>query len=76
MPVQENRLEEHWFYRQEMDHALCFAEQYCHECESVCESWVKTLTGTRGAYRSYHIVKPKIEAWQPKVAQRGTPPLQ
>jgi hypothetical protein len=37
------------------------------------QPWVENLTGTRGAYRPYNTVKPKIEAWQPKVAQRGTP---
>jgi len=35
--------------------------------------WVENLTGTRGAYRSYNTTKPKIEGWQPKVAQRGAP---
>ncbi|KAI0052601.1 NDUFA12-domain-containing protein [Auriscalpium vulgare] len=33
--------------------------------------WVENLTGTRGAYRSYNTVKPKIEAWEPKVSARG-----
>ncbi|KAG8221377.1 NDUFA12-domain-containing protein [Butyriboletus roseoflavus] len=33
--------------------------------------WVENLTGTRGAYRPYNTVVPKINAWQPKVAARG-----
>lgn len=30
----------------------------------------ESLTGTRGAYKSYSTVKPKISAWSPKVAPR------
>ncbi|TFY73188.1 hypothetical protein EWM64_g10824 [Hericium alpestre] len=33
--------------------------------------WIENLTGTRGAYRCYNTVKPKIEHWQPKVTARG-----
>jgi len=33
--------------------------------------WVENLTGTRGAYRSYNTVKPKVNAWEPKVIARG-----
>ncbi|KAI0069226.1 NDUFA12-domain-containing protein [Artomyces pyxidatus] len=33
--------------------------------------WIENLTGTRGAYRSYNTVKPKIEHWEPKVLARG-----
>jgi len=32
--------------------------------------WVENLTGTRGRYKSYNTVAPKINAWQPKVAPR------
>ncbi|KAH9027243.1 NDUFA12-domain-containing protein [Lactarius pseudohatsudake] len=35
--------------------------------------WVENLTGTRGAYRPYNTVKPKIEAWQPKTVPRTAP---
>ena len=38
------------------------------------QPWVENLTGTRGAYRPYNTAKPKIEAWQPKVVSRTTPP--
>ncbi len=38
------------------------------------QPWVENLTGTRGAYRPYNTVKPKIEAWQPKAAPRTAPP--
>jgi len=38
------------------------------------QPWVENLTGTRGAYRSYNTCKPKIEAWQPKVAPRSASP--
>ncbi|KAK4048324.1 hypothetical protein OIV83_004846 [Microbotryomycetes sp. JL201] len=30
----------------------------------------ENLTGTRGAYKPYSTVKPKISDWEPKVAQR------
>ncbi|OJA19245.1 hypothetical protein AZE42_05990 [Rhizopogon vesiculosus] len=33
--------------------------------------WTENLTGTRGAYRSYNTVNPKINAWEPKVIARG-----
>ncbi|KAG6813464.1 hypothetical protein H0H92_010798 [Tricholoma furcatifolium] len=33
--------------------------------------WVENLTGTRGAYRPYNTVPPKITAWEPKVARRS-----
>ncbi|KAJ2933469.1 hypothetical protein H1R20_g3649, partial [Candolleomyces eurysporus] len=33
--------------------------------------YVENLTGTRGAYKSYNTVKPKISAWEPKVASRS-----
>ncbi|KAI6033988.1 hypothetical protein PISMIDRAFT_313650 [Pisolithus microcarpus 441] len=32
--------------------------------------WVENLTGTRGAYRPYNTVAPKINAWEPKVTAR------
>ncbi|RDB20493.1 NADH dehydrogenase [ubiquinone] 1 alpha subcomplex subunit N7BM [Hypsizygus marmoreus] len=34
--------------------------------------WVENLTGTRGAYRPYNTVAPKIKAWEPKTAPRGS----
>lgn len=34
-------------------------------------SWVENLTGTRGAYRPYNTVTPKIQTWQPKTVPRG-----
>jgi hypothetical protein len=37
------------------------------------QPWVENLTGTRGAYRSYNTSRPKVEAWQPKVAARAKP---
>ncbi|EAU84300.1 hypothetical protein CC1G_01296 [Coprinopsis cinerea okayama7 len=33
--------------------------------------WVENLTGTRGAYKSYNTVVPKISSWEPKVKARG-----
>ncbi|EIM85527.1 NDUFA12-domain-containing protein [Stereum hirsutum FP-91666 SS1] len=33
--------------------------------------WIENLTGTRGAYRPYNTVKPKIEHWEPKAIPRG-----
>ncbi|KAF5333228.1 hypothetical protein D9611_002282 [Ephemerocybe angulata] len=33
--------------------------------------WVENLTGTRAAYKPYNTVKPKIFAWEPKVAPRA-----
>ncbi|KAF8735663.1 hypothetical protein AX14_001718 [Amanita brunnescens Koide BX004] len=33
--------------------------------------WTENLTGTRGAYRPYNTVVPKIKAWEPKVTSRG-----
>jgi len=33
--------------------------------------WHENLTGTRGAFKTYNTVVPKIEAWEPKVAERG-----
>jgi len=32
--------------------------------------WVENLTGTRGAYRPYNTVAPKIRAWEPKTTPR------
>ncbi|KAF8803759.1 NDUFA12-domain-containing protein [Phlegmacium glaucopus] len=32
--------------------------------------WVENLTGTRGAYRPYNTVVPKINAWEAKVKAR------
>ncbi|KAG0709844.1 hypothetical protein DFH29DRAFT_793214, partial [Suillus ampliporus] len=31
---------------------------------------LENLTGTRGAYRPYNMVKPNIDAWDPKVIAR------
>ncbi|KAF8665738.1 hypothetical protein AX16_000186 [Volvariella volvacea WC 439] len=33
--------------------------------------WVENLTGTRGAYKPYNTVNPKISAWEPKVTSRS-----
>ncbi|KAF8075994.1 NDUFA12-domain-containing protein [Lyophyllum atratum] len=33
--------------------------------------WIENLTGTRGAYRPYNTVKPKIDAWEPKTMPRS-----
>ncbi|KAJ8086189.1 hypothetical protein PM082_005012 [Marasmius tenuissimus] len=33
--------------------------------------WRETLTGTRGAYKSYNTAAPKINAWQPKTIARA-----
>ncbi|KAG6850153.1 hypothetical protein H0H93_000280 [Arthromyces matolae] len=33
--------------------------------------WVENLTGTRGAYRPYNTVSPKISAWEPKINSRS-----
>ncbi|KAH6915210.1 NADH ubiquinone oxidoreductase subunit NDUFA12-domain-containing protein [Coprinopsis sp. MPI-PUGE-AT-0042] len=33
--------------------------------------WVENLTGTRGAYKSYNTVAPKIAAWEPKTRARA-----
>ncbi|KXN86295.1 NADH dehydrogenase [ubiquinone] 1 alpha subcomplex subunit 12 [Leucoagaricus sp. SymC.cos] len=33
--------------------------------------YVENLTGTRGAYKSYNTVIPKINAWEPKVRARA-----
>ncbi|KAI4525837.1 NDUFA12-domain-containing protein [Schizophyllum commune Tattone D] len=35
------------------------------------QQWTENISGTRGAYRSYNTVKPKIEAWEPKTAARA-----
>ena len=35
------------------------------------QAWTENLTGTRGAYRTYNTVAPKIKAWTPTVASRG-----
>ncbi|TDL29803.1 NDUFA12-domain-containing protein [Rickenella mellea] len=35
--------------------------------------WTENLTGTRGAYRPYNTVAPKILTWEPKSAQREAP---
>jgi len=32
--------------------------------------WQENLTGTRGAFRTYNTVTPKINAWEPRVAER------
>ncbi|KAG8899242.1 hypothetical protein FRB99_006843 [Tulasnella sp. 403] len=34
--------------------------------------WVQNLTGTRGAFRTYNTVAPKIKPWEPKVTPRGS----
>jgi len=34
--------------------------------------WTENLTGTRGAYRPYNTVVPKINAWEPKVTPRSS----
>ncbi|KAH9482470.1 NADH dehydrogenase [ubiquinone] 1 alpha subcomplex subunit N7BM [Psilocybe cubensis] len=34
-------------------------------------TYVENLTGTRGAYKSYNTVVPKIKAWEPKVKARA-----
>ncbi|PWN46697.1 hypothetical protein IE53DRAFT_391138 [Violaceomyces palustris] len=31
----------------------------------------ENLTGTRGAFKTYNTTKPKINAWEPKVAPRA-----
>lgn len=31
----------------------------------------ENLTGTRGAFKTYNTTKPKISAWEPKVASRA-----
>ncbi|KAG7096672.1 hypothetical protein E1B28_004086 [Marasmius oreades] len=33
--------------------------------------WQENLTGTRGAYKPYNTVAPKINTWQPKVIARA-----
>ncbi|KDQ64931.1 hypothetical protein JAAARDRAFT_28591 [Jaapia argillacea MUCL 33604] len=33
--------------------------------------WVENLTGTRGAFKTYNTAAPKINAWEPKVTDRG-----
>jgi len=33
--------------------------------------WHENLTGTRGAFKTYNTVVPKINSWEPKVAGRG-----
>ncbi|KAG5353696.1 NADH dehydrogenase [ubiquinone] 1 alpha subcomplex subunit 12 [Termitomyces sp. T112] len=33
--------------------------------------WIENLTGTRGAYRPYNTVPPKISSWEPKVTSRS-----
>ncbi|KAJ3998616.1 NDUFA12-domain-containing protein [Lentinula boryana] len=33
--------------------------------------WVENLTGTRGAFKTYNTVAPKINAWEPKTISRG-----
>ncbi|KAK0453251.1 NDUFA12-domain-containing protein [Armillaria solidipes] len=35
------------------------------------QEWTENLTGTRGAYKPYNTVAPKINAWEPKVTSRG-----
>ncbi|KAG6889051.1 hypothetical protein C0995_004334 [Termitomyces sp. Mi166 len=39
--------------------------------ESPQKPWVENLTGTRGAYRPYNTVPPKISAWEPNVTSRS-----
>jgi len=34
--------------------------------------YVQNLTGTRGSFRTYNTVSPKIQPWEPKVSERGT----
>ncbi|KAJ3805588.1 NDUFA12-domain-containing protein [Lentinula lateritia] len=34
--------------------------------------WMENLTGTRGAFKTYNTVAPKINAWEPKTVPRGT----
>ncbi|SPO48595.1 related to nadh-ubiquinone oxidoreductase subunit b17.2 [Moesziomyces antarcticus] len=31
----------------------------------------ENITGTRGGFKTYNTTKPKISAWEPKVAERG-----
>jgi NADH dehydrogenase (ubiquinone) 1 alpha subcomplex subunit 12 len=38
---------------------------------ALLQPWVENLTGTRGAYRPYNTVVPKINAWEAKVKARG-----
>ncbi|KAJ3548819.1 hypothetical protein NMY22_g1122 [Coprinellus aureogranulatus] len=35
------------------------------------QPWVENLTGTRGAYKTYNTVKPKINSWEPKASPRA-----
>ncbi|KAJ6567204.1 NDUFA12-domain-containing protein [Mycena vulgaris] len=35
------------------------------------QPWTENLTGTRGAYKPYNTVAPKINAWEPKSAPRA-----
>ncbi|KAJ7759010.1 NDUFA12-domain-containing protein [Mycena maculata] len=35
------------------------------------QPWTENLTGTRGAYKPYNTVAPKIDAWEPKSAPRA-----
>lgn len=35
------------------------------------QPWVENLTGTRGAYKPYNTVAPKIIAWEPKTTSRS-----
>ncbi|EPQ27672.1 uncharacterized protein PFL1_04810 [Pseudozyma flocculosa PF-1] len=42
--------------------------------QKMVQSWMteprENLTGTRAAFKTYSTVKPKINAWEPKVAER------
>jgi len=33
--------------------------------------YLENMTGTRGSYRSYNTVRPKVNGWEPKIAARG-----
>ncbi|KAJ6627493.1 NDUFA12-domain-containing protein [Mycena sp. CBHHK59/15] len=33
--------------------------------------WTENLTGTRGAYKPYNTVAPKINAWEPQITPRS-----
>ncbi|CBQ69154.1 related to nadh-ubiquinone oxidoreductase subunit b17.2 [Sporisorium reilianum SRZ2] len=43
--------------------------------QKMTQAWMTTprenITGTRGAFKTYNTTKPKISAWEPKVAPRA-----
>ena len=57
-----------------LSHTRCEPPSTDRVAQSFERSWqipaFENMTGTRGAYRPYNTTKPKLYAWEPKIATR------